>query len=308
LKIQSENHVLIIVGPTASGKSALAMRIAIRAKGEIVSADSRQIFRHLDIGTAKPTPSEMRLVPHHMIDIKDPDASYNAGLYSIMGRNIIQDVLARGRLPIVVGGSGLYIQALTDGVFTGNFQDSSIRENLNREADEKGLEELYLRLQEADPRAASIIHANDRKRIIRALEVHVLSGKPISQMQQEETRSAGFKPVYWGLRWPRDSLYQRIEVRVDEMIHEGLVQEVEKLRGRGYGPELNSMDSVGYKEVFPYLDGLITKQEMISLIKRNTRRYAKKQITWFRKNTSIRWIDLDFSVDWEVIAGHILES
>ena len=305
---QPEKRVLIIVGPTASGKTDLSIAIASQIKSEIVSVDSRQIYRHMDIGTAKPAPDEMNLVPHHMIDIKDPDMPFNAGLYSRMGRNIIQDIFNRQALPIVVGGSGLYIQALVDGVFTGNYQDPSLRKKLNKEADEQGLNILYRQLQEVDPDAAHIIHANDRKRIIRALEVHALSGQPISQIQKQKTLSADFGAEYWGLHWSREVLYRRIEERVDQMIGNGLVAEVQKLRDMGFGPELNSMDSVGYKEVFPYLDGLFSEQKMIDSIKQNTRRFAKKQMTWFRRIESIRWMDIKPPVDWEKTANLILEK
>jgi tRNA dimethylallyltransferase len=307
MKNQTEKCVLIIVGPTASGKTDLSLRIAVRTRGEIVSADSRQIFTFMDIGTAKPTPAEMAIVRHHMINIRNPDELFNAGMYGLLGRKIVGEIHQRNYLPIVVGGSGLYIQSLVEGIFTGDYRDRKIREKLCKQADEQGLSGLYEQLQRIDPEAVQRIHANDRKRIIRALEVYTLSGEPISHIQKNKTRSADFKAEYWGLRWPREELYHRINSRVDRMVHDGLLDEVAHLREMGYGPELNSLDSVGYKETFLYLDGILTLEQMIDLIKRNTRRYAKKQLNWFRRNSNIHWIDLESPVDWDSITDHILK-
>ena len=275
---------------------------------EIVSADSRQVFRLMDIGTAKPTPTEMAKAPHHLIDIKNPDELFNAGMYSILGRQVIDEILNREHCPIIVGGSGLYIRALVDGVFAGPYRDLKIRKRLNLQAEEKGLDTLYKQLQYVDPEAAHTIHVNDRKRIVRALEVYTLSGHPISRIQKENTHPADFRTEYWGLRWPREHLYHRISERVDKMIHAGLIEEVLHLREMGYGPDLNSLDSVGYKEVFSHLDGQINKVELMDLIKRNTRRYAKKQLTWFRRNSNINWINLAPPVEWEKIVTHIIHK
>jgi len=300
-------RVLLIVGPTASGKTQLSLRMAETCGGEIVSADSRQIYRTMDIGTDKPSSIEMETVSHHCIDIKDPYESFSAGEYGKLARKIISEILARGRIPIVVGGSGLYIRALVDGVFTGNFRDSELRNGLRRKADREGLDTLYNRLCEVDPSAAQKIHPNDQKRIIRALEVFEISGEPISRIQEERTEPADFVPQFWGILWSRKILYERIERRVDEMIQSGLVQEVEKLKEMGFGPEHNSLDSVGYKEVFAYLEDSIPFDEMVNRIKRNTRRFAKKQLTWFRRDPRIRWIELQEPVDWDKIALRIVD-
>ena len=273
--------------------------------GEIVSADSRQVYRHMDIGTAKPSPEEREKIPHHCIDIRDPDEFFSAGEYGKLARRIVSEILTRGRLPIVVGGSGLYIRALVDGVFSGDFRDPVLRMKLNRQADEMSLECLYDRLRQIDPVAAQKIHPNDRKRIVRALEVCELSGRPVSKIQEEKTEPADFVPEFWGLRWPREVLYRRIEERVDRMMDAGLVKEVERLLGNGYGPELNSLDSVGYKEVFGYLDGNTTLAETVALIKQNTRRFAKKQMTWFRRDRRIQWIDVEEPVDCDGVVGRI---
>ncbi len=262
----------------------------------------------MDIGTAKPTIHEREEVPHHCIDVRDPDEYFSAGEYGKLARIKIHDILNQGKLPIVVGGSGLYIKALVDGLFFGDYRDAEVRMQLKRKAEEKGLEVLYHRLCELDPIASKRIHPNDFKRIIRALEVYELSGKAISSIQKEMTVPSDFIPQFWGLRWKRETLYQRIHSRVDEMIASGLVQEVEQLKAKSYNTEYSSLDSVGYGEVFEYLNGLITYQEMIHLIKQNTRRMAKKQLTWFNRDPRIKWIDLEEPVHWMSIAKGIIDT
>ncbi len=262
----------------------------------------------MDIGTAKPEPSAREQVPHHCIDIKDPDAFFSAGEYGMLARKIISDILTKDRMPLVVGGSGLYIQAVVEGVFSGDYRDKKLRMQLKQKADEEGLSALYDRLCAVDPIAGEKIHPHDLKRIIRALEVYELSGEPISQIQKKRTVPSDFIPQFWGLRWSREDLYHRINQRVDEMIALGLVQEVEKLKARGYDTRYNSLDSVGYKEVFMYLDGTIGYQEMIDLIKQNSRRLAKKQMTWFNRDRRINWIDLEEPVDWHPIAEKMICS
>ena len=300
--------MLLIVGPTASGKTRLSIGVAEKCGGEIVSADSRQVYRYMDIGTAKPTMVERKTVPHYCIDIQNPDESFSAGEYGILARRIVAEILARGRIPIVVGGSGLYIRALVDGVFFGDYKDRDLRERLKRQAEEEGLDDLYNQLSGVDPAAAQKIHPNDSRRIIRALEVYELSGKPMTRVQEEKTEPADFIPQFWGLDWPREVLYQRIERRVDEMVQSGLIQEVERLKGMGFGLRYNSLDSVGYKEVFDYLGGSILFDEMVDLIKRNTRRFAKKQLTWFHRDPRIQWIELREPVDWDEIEQRCLNS
>ena len=302
----SQTGVPLLVGPTASGKTDLSLRIADRIPCEIVCADSRQIYRHMDIGTAKPTPEQRSAVAHHCIDILDPDADFSAGQYGTLACRIVHEIHARKRIPLVVGGSGLYIRALTDGIFTGNFKDQGLRERLNREADEVGTEALHERLRNLDLSAAEKIHSNDRKRTIRALEVIELSGQPLSRLQKELTKPADFPSVFFGLNWPRSMLYRRIEERVDRMISDGLVDEVHQLHFMGYSQKCNSMNSVGYKEISQYIEGHTTLEEAVALIKKNTRRFAKRQMTWFRSDRRIQWIDIQSTDDLDVAVDRIV--
>ena len=299
---------LLIVGPTASGKSELALRISELLECEIVSADSRQIFRYMDIGTAKPSVEERKRVVHHCIDIVDPDGYFSAGEYGKIARNIIEDILDRKKIPVVVGGSGLYIRALVEGIFEGDYRDPQLREELKKKISSCGIDEVYNELKKVDPETASRIHPNDKKRIIRALEVFMLSGQPMSKMQEERTIAANFKTLFFGLKWPREQLNKRIDLRVEKMLKWGLIDEVRRLRSMGYDLRYNSMDSVGYKELFRYLNGEISLEEAVNSIKRNTRRFAKRQMTWFRKNGRIIWIELKEPVDWHDVAVHVVES
>ena len=303
-----KKRVLLIVGPTASGKTQLSFRIAERCNGEIVSADSRQVYRYMDVGTDKPAKTELERIPHHCIDIRNPDEYFSAGEYARIARSIIQDICSRGRIPIVVGGSGLYIRAVVDGVFSGNYRNPRIRERLKKEADAMGVESLHKRLFEVDSQAAEKIHPNDMRRIIRALEVYEITGLPISKIQKEKTEPADFDPLFWGLRWDREVIYRRINERVDRMMESGLVEEVQKLREMGYGLQHNGLDSVGYKEVIEYLDGQSTLEDTVQQIKQNTRRFAKKQMTWFRRDKRIHWIDVQEPADWDKLALDVLRS
>ena len=262
----------------------------------------------MDIGTDKSTSSRLQSVPHHCIDIKDPDDYFSAGEYGRLARRIIEETFHRNRIPIVVGGSGLYIRALVDGVFSEDARNIHIRERLKEEAEAGGLDVLYQRLSRIDPDAVQKIHAHDMRRIIRALEVYELTGEPISRIQKDRTVMGDFTPLFWSLRWERDAIYQRIEERVDRMIESGLVDEVTRLRKMGYGRQHNSMDSVGYKEIFDFLDGQSPLDETINLIKQNTRRFAKKQMTWFRRDARINWIDVREPVDWDELADTVLRS
>lgn len=301
--------VPFLVGPTASGKTDLSIKMAEKLNCEILSADSRQIYKYMDIGTAKP-PREIReRIPHHGIDLCTPDAYYSAGQYSQYGRNVIQDILSRGKIPLVVGGSGLYIRALVDGIFEGNFKNESLRIELKKEAQEKGIASLYKRLSQIDPETASKIHPNDAKRIIRALEVYLLSGIPISTWQKEKTQPANFRPLFFGLLWDRKILVQRIETRVHQMIEQGLVEEVQRLLEMGYSPEKhNALDSVGYKEMVRYLEGKTSLQKAILEIQKNTRRFAKRQMTWFKRDPRIEWIEIPKNPDWDEIGKSIVQK
>lgn len=284
-------RLLCILGPTAVGKTELALSIADRIGGEIISVDSRQIYRYMDIGTAKPTPEQLNLVPHHMIDCVTPDETFSVADYQKGADRAIEEIHQRGKVPMLVGGSGLYFRAVVDGIFQGPQADTSFRHELRQEAEELGIQHLYNRLESVDPEAAARIHHNDLIRIIRALEVYEKSGKRISELQKQWKHS---EPRYdfaaFGLTRPRSELYKRIEARVDQMMTQGLLDEVRSLSK--YSRDLPSMNCLGYKELFSFLDGQCDLDEAIRLIKRNTRRFAKRQLTWFKKDKRIRWIDL----------------
>jgi tRNA dimethylallyltransferase len=298
----SHNAVLVLVGPTASGKSGLALLLAERMKGEIASADSRQIYKHLNIGTAKPTTEDMRRVPHHFVDILDPDQEYSAGRYGQEARAKISELLAEGKQPILVGGSGLYVRAVIDGFFPGPGRNDEIREQLELEARTLGSGALLEKLKGVDPDSAARMNATTERRIIRALEVYYTTGQPISRLHKQQETKPSFEVVQFGLEWNRQALYERIDRRVDRMLRDGLVNEVKELIDEGYSRKINALNTVGYKEVFDYLDGAIAESEMVELIKRNTRRFAKRQLTWFRADKRIRWITVDDESDWSEIA------
>lgn len=293
--------LLAIIGPTATGKTEISLKVAQNLGAEIISADSMLIYRGMDIGTAKPTPYEQGLIPHHMIDVADPDEEYNVAIYSQQVKKLILEITQRGNLPLLVGGTGLYIRAVVDGYnFTEANTDQALRSRLMRECESVGKEGLHEKLQKIDPQTASRLHINDVKRIIRALEVYYLTGKTLSASagRQEST----IKPLLFGLTLEREELYSRIEVRVDKMIALGLVQEVKHLQSLGYTSDMISMKGLGYKEMMSYLNGNLTLEESIDLLKRNTRRFAKRQLTWFRRDNRIHWIDVGKKGVEEVIA------
>jgi tRNA dimethylallyltransferase len=272
--------ILVIVGPTASGKTAISMELANRMNAEIVSADSRQIYRYMDIGTAKPTSKQLAQAPHHFIDILAPDEEYNAGRYGKEGREVIDDILSRGKLPLVVGGSGLYIKSLIDGFFEGPPADKEFRSELLELLKAKGGEVFLEELRKVDPASASKMHASNSRRIIRALEVYHLTGQPISAHHKEKIN----------IHFRSCLVYKRIDERVDGMLKEGLLEEAREIQRRGYSPELNALRTLGYKEAYDYLREKISYEEMARLMKQNTRRYAKRQLTWFRGDKRIFWV------------------
>lgn len=283
--------LLCILGPTAVGKTELSLRIATGIGGEIVSVDSRQIYCQMDIGTAKPTSEQLDVVPHHMIDCVMPDQPFSVADYQKGADEAISQIRHRGNVPVLVGGSGMYFRAVVDGLFDGPEAAPEFRQKLRQEARESGVQHLHDRLKIIDPKAADNIHHNDLIRIIRALEVYEKSGKRISELQQQWKNSEPrYKFLAFGLIRPREELYRRIEARVDQMIAQGLVDEARSLLK--YSRELPMMNCLGYKELFAFLDGQYDLDEAIRLIKQNTRRFAKRQLTWFRKDKRIRWIDL----------------
>ena len=285
-------RVVILLGPTGVGKSKLAIELAEEFEGEIVSADSMQVYRHMDIGTAKPTLEEQKRVQHHLINLITPDQPFHAGLYRKLGRKTI-DQLYRGGKPIwVVGGTGLYIKTLTQGLFTSPKIDPVVRERLKQEAEEKGREALYQRLKKVDPKTALHLYPRDLFRTIRALEVFDSTGIPISFFrEQHHFGERPYQTLKIGLETNRDILYQRIEQRIDQMIEKGFLQEVMKLLEMGYGPELKPMQSLGYKQMVRFLSKKIEWNESVREMKRDTRHYAKRQLTWYKADPEVHWRD-----------------
>jgi tRNA dimethylallyltransferase len=284
--------LIIISGPTCVGKTDVAIALAEPLGGEIISADAVQVYRYMDIGTAKPSEEQRAQVRHHLIDVVNPDEPFSAALFKTMADAVIQDLHQKGHPIFVVGGTGLYIKALTSGLFAGKEQDQLIRKRLRDEAETLGLDALYRRLQEVDPAAAARIHPNDTYRIIRALEVHEVTGQPISHHQKVH----GFVDFRYttlkiGLTPDRNILYDRINKRVDLMLASGLLEEVKWLLDQGYPSSLKSMRSIGYRHMADYLRGRTPRDETIRLFKRDTRRYAKRQLTWFRADQEILWLE-----------------
>jgi tRNA dimethylallyltransferase len=288
-------RVGFIVGSTGTGKSRLAMEIAAGFGGaiEIVNADSRQFYRGMDIGTAKPSIEERRLAPHHLIDVRDPDEPLDVAEFAQLARAAIDGIVARGRFPMVVGGSGLYLRVLRGGIFQGPRASMEIRRRLGAVADERGVEYLHGRLREIDPAGASRIGVNDRYRIIRALEVFELTGEPISAHQGRHrfADSGGYDALTVGIEIDRKKLYATIDSRLDAMIAAGFVEEVRRLMAAGYAPEKPPLSTIGYKQVVAHLRNEMTLDDAISIAKRDSRRLAKRQLTWFRREPEIVWLD-----------------
>ncbi len=300
--IVNKDPIPCLIGPTAVGKTAVAIVLAQERGWEIISADSRQVYRYLDIGTAKPTRSELASIPHHFIDIRNPDEIYSAGEFAREARACISEILERGKIPFIVGGSGLYIRALTQGFFEPPISNRNLQRELKQRAQLGGGAALHADLAKVDAESAARLHPNDVHRIVRALEVFHTSGKPLSAFWKNEAAAAPYDFHFIGLAMPRDELYNRIDRRVDLMIENGLIDECRKLLELGYSPELNSLQTVGYKEVFAFLDGKLDEQQMIEEIKRHTRNYAKRQMTWFRKNPNPPWVEAKESYSIEKIA------
>lgn len=282
--------LLLILGPTGVGKSEVGIDVALQVDGEIINADSQLVYRYMDIGTAKPPQSIRDKVRHHLIDVVDPGGEFNAALYRELALKAIQDVTARGKKPIVCGGTGLYMRALTQGIFVGPGKNPEIRKRLEEEAGKNGSPALYERLGEIDPEATHWIHPNDRYRIVRALEVFETTGKRMSQWQKEHGfPESTFEILKVGLNRERQELYELINRRCDEMIAHGLVEEVKGLAAKGYGLDLPALQSVGYKQIGLYLRGELALDKAIALVKRDTRHLAKRQLTWFRADKEIVW-------------------
>jgi len=286
--------VIVICGPTASGKTSVAIELAAIFNGEIIGADSMQIYRYMDIGTAKPTLQEQARIPHYMIDIVDPDQHFDARLYAQMAQNQAVELAFRDIVPFVVGGTGLYIKAFVHGLFQAEPANHDIRKSLNAEAQSRGTDSLHQRLSQFDPETAAKIHSNDTYRIIRALEIYEITGKTISEYHREHRfQDAPFRVLKIGLKIDREQLYDRINHRVDVMIAAGFVDEVKALLDQGYAPDLKSMQSIGYRHMVDFIRGDLPWDEALRTLKRDTRRYAKRQLTWFKANTEIIWYEPD---------------
>lgn len=290
--------VYVIGGPTASGKSKLAVELAKKVNGEIISADSMQIYKEMNIGTAKVNKEEMQGVQHYLVDFVSPDERYSVSNFKKDAERAIEEILAKGKTPIVVGGTGLYIDSLIYGIeFQNEEVDLEYREKLNKIADEKGLESLYKKAQEIDPEAMKKISINDKKRIIRVLEIYHKTGKTKTEQElQSRKNEVKYEYKVFAITMDREKLYERIEQRVDSMIEQGLIEEVKQILNK-YHTFPTAMQGLGYKEVVEYLEGSCTKEEMIEKIKKETRHYAKRQLTWFRKNKETIWLDGEKSTD-----------
>lgn len=287
------NQILVVAGPTASGKTDLAVRLAKHYNGEVVSADSIQIYKELDIASAKPKPEEMQGIPHHLLDFLSPFEKFSVADYVRRARECIDEILMRGKLPIIAGGTGLYITSLIDNIeFSEVKTDEALRRRLQQEADEKGIEVMYHRLRELDPQAAEKIHPNNKKRVIRALEIYETTGMTLTeQNRRSRCNPSPYMPFMAALCPPREVLYQKIEQRVDKMASDGLFEEAARLRDMGLTKEMQSMQGIGYKEAFDCLEGLISREECLDEIKKATRRYAKRQLTWFRRDERYLWLN-----------------
>ena len=299
-------RVIVIVGPTCSGKTYFSIRLAKIINGQIISADSRQIYKKLNIGTAKPTPSELKKVKHYFIDILEPDEDYNANDFSDEAERVIDNINKKNKIAIVAGGSGLYVKALIDGIVESANKDDELRKKLLKQRENFGNESLYNELKEIDPVSADKMLPQNWKRVMRALEVYYLTGKPIWQHHLDQEKKSKYEYQQVGLLWDRNTLYKNIDNRVDKMIRNRLVNEVKSLLAQGYNKNLNSLNTVGYKEIISYLEGEISLERAIELIKRNTRRYAKRQITWFKADKRIKWYNVSGRKDLDNLAVKLI--
>ncbi len=301
-----EARLLCLLGPTAVGKTEIAIQLAQRLDAEIVSVDSRQIYRQMDIGTAKPTAEEQQAARHHLIDCVDISQPFSVADYQSLADAAITDIQDRSKQVLLVGGAGLYFRAIVDGLFEGPGADPSLRERLEQEAAQRGVDVLHERLRACDPVSADRIHPNNIVRVIRALEVYELTRIPMSELQQQWCPEKQRYPfIAFGLTMPRALLYRRIEQRVDVMLANGLIAEVESLLAVGYARETVALQSFGYRELIAYLDGKCTYLEAAQQLKQNTRRFAKRQLTWFRKDTRVEWIDRESTPD---VVTHLLKK
>ena len=298
-----KKKILVIGGPTAVGKTELSIELAKRLNGEIISADSMQIYKYMDIGSAKVSKEEMNGVVHHLIDVVDPSENFSVADYKEQGEKAIKEIISRGKLPIIVGGTGLYINSLTCNMnFTEAEKDEEYRKDLDKLANEHGNNYIHEMLKDIDPISYKEIHANNRKRVIRALEVYKLTGKPFSSYNAgEDFYKSEYDVHYYVLTMDREKLYERINLRVDIMMEKGLLEECIKLKEMGYTSSMQSMQGIGYKEILYYLEGNVKLQEAINMIKQGSRNYAKRQLTWFRRDPRVTFLDKDKLSDVEIL-------
>ena len=286
------NNIICIAGPTASGKTALAVELAKERNGEVVSCDSMQVYRRMDIGTAKPTQEEMQDIVHHMLDVAAPDEDFSVSRYCEMASKIVDDIVARGKTAIIAGGTGLYMDSLIKGNDFAPLPATGMREKLEAQADAEGMEAMLALLRSIDPEAAARLHLKDRKRIIRALEVYYETGETITEHNRKtQAIPPKYAPLWLGLDFdPRAELYSRIDRRVDVMLEAGLVEEIKKLLAEGIPPKCTAMQAIGYKEFVDALDGKISIAEAADQVRQSSRHYAKRQLTWFRRNPNMHWL------------------
>ena len=287
--------LIVLTGPTAVGKTSLSISLAKAVNGEIISADSMQVYKRMDIGSAKICKEEMQGVEHYLVDVLEPEEEFHIVKFQEMAKAAMKEIYAKGKVPILVGGTGFYIQAVTRDIdFTEAQQENTYRAELEKLAEEKGAEYLHERLREVDPASAESIHANNVKRVIRALEFYHQNHSPISAHNEEQQeRTSPYNLAYFVLNAPRELLYKRIDKRVDEMMTSGLVAEVQKLKDMGYHRGMVSMQGLGYKEILAYLDGEMPLEEAVRILKRDTRHFAKRQLTWFRREPETVWVNKD---------------
>ena len=287
-----KNSIICIAGPTASGKTALAVALAGELNGEVVSCDSMQVYRRMDIGTAKPTMEERQGIPHHMLDVAEPEEDFSVSRYCAQAAPIVEDIVARGKTAIIAGGTGLYMDALIRGNDFAPFPATGVREALEAEAASQGIQALWDRLAAVDPEAAARLHLSDKKRIIRALEVYLETGQTITEHNRKtQLQPPRFSPLWLGLDFEdRGALYERIDRRVGLMLEAGLIGEIQGLLSGGIPPKCTAMQAIGYKEFVAALNGECTLEEAADQVRQSSRRYAKRQLTWFRRNKSIHWL------------------
>ena len=286
-----KEKIYAVVGPTASGKTEYAIELAEKLDGEIVSCDSMQIYKYMDIGTAKPTPEERRRIRHHMIDIVPPSCNYSAADYVQVGSLCIEAIISRGKTSVLSGGTGLYVDSLLGNIkFEESERDDALRRELLEKAERDGGESVYDMLKEIDPESAEKIHPNNIKRVVRAIEIYKTTGKTKTQLDKESLRESKYDSTIIGMELEREILYRRINDRVDKMMDMGLLQEAKRIYDMGFSRKCTAMQAIGYKELFDYFDGESSLEEAVEKIKRESRRYAKRQITWFRRNPNINWI------------------